>query len=146
MVRCVAALAVLGAVACNPPINEPGSLDLDVTIPASYPTVHAGQPYAMALVEGVDGVEQETQLGLIASSGEVVVTFADLLAEGVDYEIHVWIDSNFGGGAAGTCEGAPDFFDHQWLYEAGQFVDDGTFTLPDHNTTFTDVCGTAGSG
>jgi hypothetical protein len=146
MTRCIAAMAAFGVLACNPPINEPGSFNLAVTIPASYPAEHAGQTYAMALVEGVSGLERDTQVGLILASGEAVVTFADLVEEGVDYEIHLWIDSNLAGGTVDTCDGPPAYFDHQWLYQAGQYTEDGAFTLPDHNTTFTDVCGSAGSG
>lgn len=148
MARGLALLSLLGALACNPPIDtNTAASTLTVTLPASYSAIHAGSPYAMALVESAEGVELDTQLGLIPSSGNAeVIVFADLLVEGLSYELHLWIDSNMGGGTAGTCDGAPDFFDHQWIVQVGEVTEDTDFPFPDHTTDFADVCGTAGSG
>jgi len=147
MVRRLPLLAVLGTLSCNPPIDtDTGESTLTVTIPASYAAIHGGQTFAMALVETSEGVELDTQLGLVPASGSEEVVFADLLAEGVQYELHLWIDANQGGGTAGNCDGAPDFFDHQWVEQVGEVAEDTEFPWPDHNVEFDDVCGTAGSG
>lgn len=146
MVRRLALVAVLGALACNPPIDtDTGASTLTVNLPASYAAIHGGMPYAMALVESAEQVEIDTQLGLVPASGAEVIEFVDLLVEGLTYELHLWIDANQGGGTAGACDGAPDFFDHMWIEPVGEVTEDTVFDFPDHNTGFEDVCATAGS-
>lgn len=147
MVRRLPLLAVLGSLSCNPPIDtDTGESTLTVILPASYAAIHAGQTFVMALVESTEGVELDTQLGIVPASGTQEIVFLDLLAEGVTYELHLWIDANQGGGTAGTCDGNPDFFDHQWIEPVGEVTEDTEFPWPDHNTGFEDVCLTAGSG
>ena len=146
MVHRLPLLAVLGSLSCNPPLDtDTGESTLTVTVPASYAAIHAGQTFAMTLVETSEGVEIDTQLGIVPSSGSFEVDFIELLAEGVTHELHLWIDANQGGGTAGTCDGSPDFFDHQWIEAVGEVTEDTAFPWPDHNTTFEDVCDTAGS-
>lgn len=147
MVRRLSLVVAVGALACNPPIDtDTAESTLTVIIPASFAAIHAGQTYALALVETAEVVELDTELGVMPASGTETVVFVDLLPEGVDVRLDLWIDANFGGGTAGTCDGPPDFFDHMWIEPVGEVTEDTEFTFPDHDTDFADVCGTAGSG
>lgn len=57
-----------------------------------------------------------------------------------EYELHYWIDSNFGGGTAGVCD--PPETDHQWRLEFGPVTDD-VVQADTHRPTETEsVCST----
>ena len=64
--------------------------------------------------------------------------FPRLLAEGGDYDVFYWIDSNIGGGSVGTCDPAEN--DHQWS-EAVLNPRAGIFLEVGHNDADnTEVC------
>lgn len=118
-----------------------GPFTVTVIIPDSYFGPHADTDYSLAIVDSEGTVVDEATDTLPASAGASVDTDFTV-DEGSGYEIHLWVDSNIGGGTAGTCDGDPDFYDHQWSYSLGTVDADRDFTLPAHNTTFTDVCDT----
>ena len=125
----ILAIAVIG-VACDDDTTDPGTqgpYTLTFAGDASFQGAHGGQTIRAALV-GSDGTVEATAEGAVSATGDPAFsfTFQDALMEGQSYEIHYWIDSNFGGGAALVCDGPGT--DHQWRLTVQPATDDRTIT------------------
>ena len=129
---CAALLVTLGA--CDqtdtgidfggPP---PGPYRLTLEGNSSFRGPHGDETISVVVVSRNLGfvVVQETAT-ISPTENPFVFTFSRLLAEGVDYDVYYWIDSNVGGGSVGTCD--PPENDHQWSEailnpRAGIFLD-----------------------
>jgi len=88
----------------------------DLTFAGDYTFVapHGGQAIEVALYDVAAGEVVATRSGRVApeEGPGFSFTFADALEEGRLYDVHYWIDSNFGGGSEGSCD--PVNVDHQW--------------------------------
>lgn len=109
---------------------------------ASFQGPHGGQAIAVALVEAESGEVLARQDGSVAGEGEMAFAFefpGALMAD-TAYEVHYWIDSNFGGGSEGDCDAMDQ--DHQWRV-ALDMAEDGLTHSEDHAPgRMGDVCGT----
>ncbi|MEQ6916334.1 hypothetical protein [Halomonas aquatica] len=91
-----------------------GGHDLTFQGDASFGGPHGGQAVQVALVDAASGEVLETKSGTVSAdvSPAFSFDFPGALNEGSSYEVHYWIDSNFGGGTEGSCD--PKGTDHQW--------------------------------
>ena len=130
---------LVGVQACgdDDPVNLPATFDLIFNGDASFQGPHPGQPISVALVRTGMGL---VQTGTVSATTDpaFTFTFTDGLEEGSTYEVHYWIDSNFNGGTAGTCD--PIANDHQWSVAVPAFSADVTMTEVHDATNLTDVC------
>lgn len=113
------ALAVLAA-----PALAAGGQDLTFQGDASFGGPHGGQAIQAALVDTDAGEVLAVEAGTVSADGDPAFsfTFPGALEAGGHYAVDYWIDSNFGGGSAGTCDGMQH--DHQWHVpiEAGEMA------------------------
>lgn len=121
------------------------SLDFNFSLDASFQTPHGGQDIYVAVVRASDGVVAARGSGTVSATQDPAFSFdftilASGLAVGGDYEVHYWIDSNFGGGNIGVCDAAAT--DHQWSVAGTADSDDVTVTEAHVPANVTDVCGT----
>lgn len=95
---------------------------------ASFQGAHGGQAVSVAVVRTGSGAVEATETGTVSTDADpsFSFTFEDALENGVAYEVHYWIDSNFMGGAEGVCDGPED--DHQWRVTLGTVTGDQTVT------------------
>ncbi|WP_355661619.1 hypothetical protein [Halomonas salifodinae] len=109
---------------------------------ASFQGPHGGQAIAVALVEAESGEVVAHQEGSVAGEGEMAFAFEfpGALMAGTAYEVHYWIDSNFGGGSEGVCDAMSH--DHQWRVALDAVEDDLTHTEDHAPGRMDDVCGT----
>ncbi|WP_435105592.1 hypothetical protein [Arhodomonas sp. AD133] len=109
---------------------------------ASFNGAHGGQPIAAAVVAPDSGEVVARQSGTVSSddSPAFSLSFPDALTAGERYEVHYWIDSNFGGGSEGGCD--PKNQDHQWRVELGTVDGDVTHTEQHNPGATADVCET----
>ena len=100
---CVGLLVAVGACGDDP------TFQLIFGIDATYQGPHGGQAIEVALVRRSDGVVVQEQTGTVSATANPAAsfTFADLLEEGVAYDVDYWIDSNFQGGTPGVCDAQP---------------------------------------
>ncbi|TDN98209.1 MULTISPECIES: hypothetical protein [Halomonas] len=110
-VSCPLAVALLFAAA--PAVAEEGN-DLTFTGDATFIAPHGGQTIHVALYDVVAGKVLTTQQGQVAANEPPAFSFSfpSALEAGKLYDVHYWIDSNFGGGSEGSCD--PVNVDHQW--------------------------------
>lgn len=110
-VSCPLAVALLLAVA--PALASEGH-DLTFTGDGTFVAPHGGQAIQVALYDVAAGEVVATEEGRVASNEEPAFsfTFPGALEAGRLYDVHYWIDSNFGGGSEGSCD--PVNVDHQW--------------------------------
>ncbi|MDR5901779.1 hypothetical protein [Halomonas icarae] len=75
---------------------------------------HGGQEVHAAVVDVDSGDVVATESGTVSADEAPAFSFdfPGVLKEGGSYEVHYWIDSNFGGGREGACD--PKGTDHQW--------------------------------
>ncbi|MBF7053058.1 hypothetical protein IOC61_06945 [Halomonas sp. KAO] len=75
---------------------------------------HGGQEIHAAVVDAGSGEVVATKSGTVSADEAPAFSFdfPGVLKEDGNYEVHYWIDSNFGGGSEGTCD--PKDTDHQW--------------------------------
>ncbi len=133
---CVGLLVAVGACGDDP------TFQLVFGIDASFQGPHTGHAIEVALVRASDGVVVQEQMGTVSGTADPAAsfTFADLLEEGVAYDVDYWIDSNFGGGTVGVCD--PKANDHQWRVAIAAVTADVIITeVHDAANTF-DVCAT----
>lgn len=118
------------------------SADLNFTGDASFQGPHGGQMISAGLVRASDGLVVATQSGTVSATADpsFSFSFAGQLVIGVSYEVHYWIDSNFGGGSAGVCD-APNI-DHQWRVDIGLIDADADISEAHDAGAITDVCAT----
>lgn len=116
--------------------------DLTFQGDASFGGAHGGQAVQAALVDASSGEALETMSGTVSADADPAFSFVfpGALQEGGSYEVHYWIDSNFGGGSEGSCD--PKGTDHQWsvaLEASGEAVTH----VESHNPgAQSDVCAT----
>ena len=80
----------------------------------SFQALHGDQSISVVVVSQNLGfvVAQSTVTISPTAEPAFAFSFSTLLADGVDYVVYYWIDSNIGGGLEGTCD--PPENDHQW--------------------------------
>jgi len=93
--------------------------DLVFSGDASFNGPHGGQPIHVAVVQTDTGDVVALASGTVSKGGDPAFSFdfPATLEDGKAYEVDYWIDSNFGGGAVGTCD--PKTRDHQWRVALG---------------------------
>lgn len=100
------------------------AFDLTFTGDASFQGAHGGQDLTAAVVRAESGLSGGALV--VATAATVVsasedpsfsLAFPGVLVLDDEYEIHYWIDSNFGGGTVGACD--PPANDHQWVLDIG---------------------------
>lgn len=124
------------------------AFDLTFTGDASFQDAHGGQTLTAAAVRTGSGVPGgsmvvATMSTTVSSSADpsFSLDFPGVLALDQEYEIHYWIDSNFGDGTQGTCDEPDD--DHQWrLSPFGPVTADVTRADSHRPTETDDVCST----
>ncbi len=119
-----------------------GTSDLTFSGDASFHGAHGGQPIHVAVVSVDDGEVVATQSGTVSKTADpsFSFTFSDVLEDGKVYEVHYWIDSNFGGGSVGVCD--PKARDHQWNVSLGTVTGDVSHTEKHRPAETSDVCET----
>jgi hypothetical protein len=88
--------------------------DLTLQGDGSFSIPHGDQAIEAAIYDVHTGEVVATQSGTVSGSEDpsFSFTFSSVLQEGELYDVHYWIDSNFGGGSEGSCD--PLDIDHQW--------------------------------
>ena len=133
---CVSLLVALGACGDDP------TFQLIFGIDASFQGPHTGHAIMVAVVRTSDGAVVEQQTGSVSGTADPAFSFTSLglLEEGEAYQVHYWIDSNFGGGTVGTCD--PKANDHQWSVAIPAVAGDVTITEAHNAANTVDVCTT----
>jgi hypothetical protein len=119
-----------------------GPFRLTFNLDASFQVPHGGQSIAIALVRASDGSVVIEANGAVSATQDPSFTWSTgtVMQAGVTYEVHYWIDSNFGGGTLGVCD--PKENDHQWSTELLSVSNDITFTTAHEPALTEDVCST----
>ena len=96
----------------------------------------------VAVVRTSDGVVVAQETGSVSATADPAFSFTwlGLLEEGEAYQVHYWIDSNFGGGTVGVCD--PKANDHQWSVDIPAVAGDVTITEAHNPANTVDVCTT----
>jgi hypothetical protein len=126
--------------ACDDDGTDPAvTFDLVFEGEASFQNAHGGQAIHVALVQG--GSVLTTRDGTVSGTDDPAFAFtlSGALTEGQAYELHYWIDSNFGGGTVGVCD--PPTNDHQWRLTVPAVTADVTIEDTHRPTETEDVCG-----
>ena len=115
--------------------------DLTFTGDATFNAAHGGQAIEVAVLDDA-GTVIATESGTVSATADPAFSFEfdDVLAIGQNYDIHYWIDSNFNGGAAGTCD--PPANDHQWDVDVGTVTGNVTITEDHAPADVVSVCDT----
>jgi len=139
-------LALVGTAACQEATGAPeGPYTLTFQGNESFQGAHGGQMIRVALLDAggaVAAVRSGTVSG--AATPSFSFTFEDALESGATYEVHYWIDSNFGGGTASVCDATST--DHQWAIPVDAATGDVTVTDSHRPTETADVCSTFAAG
>jgi len=108
----------------------------------SFQGAHGDQAIEVAVVHAASGDVVATDSGTVSKTADpsFSFTFPGTLKGGESYEVHYWIDSNFGGGSAGACD--PKSNDHQWRVALGSVDGDVTRTEAHVPAETSDVCDT----
>ncbi len=119
-----------------------GPFRLTFNLNASFQDPHGGQPIAIAMVRASDGSVVVEANGAVSATQDPSFTWSTgpVMQAGTTYEVHYWIDSNFGGGTLGECD--PKAIDHQWSSEFGSVSNDITWTTSHEPGLTEDVCST----
>jgi hypothetical protein len=136
-------LAVFVGSACKDETTDPaGPFRLTFDLDASFQGAHGGQPIAIVLIRASDGAVVVQANGAVSATQDPSFTWstAPVMQAGIDYEVHYWIDSNFGGGTAGVCD--PKANDHQWSVEFLSVSNNVTWTASHEPALTEDVCAT----
>lgn len=106
-------LAAVLLLASAPTLASEGH-DLTFSGDGSFIGAHGGQAIHVALYDVAAGEVVVSDAGRVSVNTPLAFTFtfSDALEEGRLYDVHYWIDSNFGGGSEGQCD--PVNIDHQW--------------------------------
>ncbi len=142
---CVGLLVALGACGDDEVTAPTGPFQLIFQGDVSFQGPHGGDSITVAVVRTSDGAVVAQETGTVSASAFFVdlpfsVTFTGLLVVGVAYEVHYWIDSNFGGGTEGVCD--PKAIDHQWNVAIAAVEGNVIITETHDATMTTDVCST----
>ena len=132
-ILCVGLLVTLGACGDDP------TFQLSFGVDASFQGPHAGYAIRVAVVRIGDGAVVADRTGPISATADPAFSFTELglLERAEAYQLHYWIDSNFGGGIVGECD--PPDNDHQWnvtIPPVGTDID----IVVSHDLGFTGVC------
>ncbi len=94
------------------------------------------------MVRTSDGAVLAQQTGTVSASADPAFsfTFTSMLDLGAAYQVHYWIDSNFGGGTVGVCD--LKAIDHQWNVAVAAVTADVTIAEVHSGATTVDVCTT----
>ncbi len=138
---CVGLLVALGACG-DDEVTTPTAFQLTFQGDVSFQGPHAGHSIAVAVVQASDGAVIAEQTGTVSATADPAFsfTFTSVLVNGVAYEVHYWIDSNFGGGTAGVCD--PKAIDHQWNVAIPAVAADVTIAEIHDAANTVDVCTT----
>lgn len=138
------ALAPFLAGCDDDPTDTAATYDLTFSGDATFQGAHGGQSLMVAVVEQATGAVIAEDGGTVSASGDASFsfTFNDVLEEGTSYYVDYWIDSNFGGGEAGTCD-APEI-DHQWRIAVSAVNADVTLAETHRPADIESVCSTFG--
>ena len=120
----------------------PGPFKLTFSLDASFQGPHGDNTIHIAVVRSSDGVVVDGAFGTVSATQNPSFSFVSgaVMERGIDYEVHYWIDSNFGGGTLGVCD--PITIDHQWSVEFFSVTNDKDL-LVEHDPALTeDVCST----
>jgi hypothetical protein len=119
-----------------------GPFRLTFQLDASFQGAHGGQSIAIALVRssGSSVVFQANGAVSATQDPSFIWETGPVMEAGTDYEVHYWIDSNFGGGTSGACD--PKAIDHQWSQEFLSVSNDITWITSHEPGLTEDVCGT----
>lgn len=130
----MAALLLVGG--CTAMTAESG--DLTFSGDSSFQGAHGGQPVHVAVLTGGEVVARQSGAVSVAADPSFSFTFPGVLEEGRSYEVHYWIDSNFGGGSQGACDAKGQ--DHQWSVPLGTVAGDVSHTEQHRPGETDDVC------
>jgi hypothetical protein len=136
-------LALLVGAACGDETTDPtGPFRLTFNLDATFQGAHGGQPIAVALVRASNGSVALQVTGAVSATQNPSFTWSTgpVMEAGVDYEVHYWIDSNFGGGTLGVCDAKAN--DHQWSIELLSVSNDRNITTGHEPALTEDVCAT----
>jgi hypothetical protein len=140
-------LASLSLAACsddNQDVTGPtsGPFRMTFSLDSSFQAPHGGQSINIAVLRSSDGVMVAGGDGLVSATEDPSFTFVTgaVLEDGMSYEVHYWIDSNFGVGTPGVCD-AKDI-DHQWKIEFQSVSGDIEWTESHQPSETEDVCST----
>ncbi|MGM0700874.1 MAG: hypothetical protein ACQEUG_00560 [Pseudomonadota bacterium] len=88
--------------------------DLTFAGDGTFNTPHGGQTVEVAVYDVTAGEVVATESTTVEQTEDPAfsVSFEGVLEEGKLYDVHYWIDSNFGEGSEGSCD--PVSVDHQW--------------------------------
>ncbi len=139
----VLVLAFSAGSACNDETTDPaGPFRLTFKLDAGFQGAHGGQPIAIAIVRTSDGSVVGQANGAVSATQAPSFTWetGPVMQAGIDYEVHYWIDSNFGGGTLGVCD--PKANDHQWSVEFLSVSNDVDWTTGHEPALTEDVCTT----
>ena len=111
---------------------------------AGFQGPHAGQDLTFAFIGTTDGAFQVDGGGsgpiFAAALDTISFGFGSTVQFGETYELHLWIDSNVGGGTEGVCD--PPAIDHQWIVAVPAVMGDVNLVVSHDDATVTDVCST----
>ncbi|NIM50662.1 MAG: hypothetical protein GTN78_03665 [Gemmatimonadales bacterium] len=138
-------IALVLPLACSDDTAAPpagGPYRLTFRLDASFQTPHGGQDIAIAIVRASDGSVVVQANGAVSATQDPSFLWSTgpVMQAGIDYEVHYWIDSNFGGGTSGVCD--PKAIDHQWSVEFMSVSNDITWTTSHEPALTEDVCTT----
>lgn len=137
------AALLIGLTGCDDDGTDvPETFDLVFTGDASFQAAHGGQAIEAAIVNSA-GTVVATDAGTVSASADpsFSFTFTNALVEGQSYELHYWIDSNFGSGATvGVCDAPAN--DHQWSIDVTTVTADVTIADVHRPTDTEPVCNT----
>jgi hypothetical protein len=119
-----------------------GPFTMTFRLDASFQGAHGGQAVEIALVRAGDGSVIAQDAGTVSSTQDPTFEFTtgSVMEDGQTYEVHYWIDSNFGGGSVGVCD--PPANDHQWSSEFLSVSNDIAFTTAHEPALMEEVCAT----
>lgn len=108
----------------------------------SFQVPHGGQMIEIALIRANDASVVVQQAGTVSATEDPSYEFTTsaVMQNGESYEVHYWIDSNFGGGTVGVCD--LKAIDHQWSTEFLSVSNDISFTTAHRPSLTEDVCST----
>lgn len=134
-------LVAAAVVGCgDDPVEPLGSFTLTFQGDATFQGAHGGQEISAAVLDAAGAVVGEAT-GTVSDADDPSFSFDFTgLASGDGYNVHYWIDSNFGEGTAGACDGPS--MDHQWDVTIGTIEADTTHTEEHRPTETAEVCST----
>lgn len=124
------------------PVCDTFAADLTFSGNATYNAPHGGHAIEVAIVRASDGAIVGTASGTVSATANPAFSFSfpGALVIGFAYQIHYWIDSNFGDGTVGVCDEPGD--DHQWNLPVATVAGDVNVTEVHDASDQSSVCTT----